>query len=103
MLINWDKLIVGSMSLNDYIYHLEKAYNQLKKESVCGEVNLYASGITSSLTLQKKLNEVLKQDAKNTISADRLLTEKSLFYGFLNRVNEQYGNEDIKKVVDLLT
>jgi len=103
LLINWDKLIVGSMSLNDYIYHLEKAYNQLKKESVCGEVNLYASGIVSSFTLQKKLNEVLKQDAKNTISAERLLAEKSFFYGFLNRVNEQYNNEDIKQVVDLLT
>lgn len=102
ILVNWDKLIIGKMNLNDYMNRLEDAYNQLKRSSVCGEINLDSVGITSSFSLQKKLNEILIQDARDTLNAEKLAAEKSSFYGFLNRINEQYGNEDIKKVVDLL-
>lgn len=59
ILVNWDRLIIGKMNLNDYMNRLEYAYNQLKKSSVCGEVNLYSAGVTSSFSLQKKLNEIL--------------------------------------------
>lgn len=86
---SWEKLIIGRMSLEDYIYELERTLEKLKKDSVCGARNLTLAGITSTASLQQTLNMVLKRDARETIDGEKLGHEKGNLYGFFNAVNQQ--------------
>jgi hypothetical protein len=86
---SWENLIIGRINLDDYLDRLEDTYKRLGKESACGIKALKSAGITSPALLQRQLNLVLKHDASSTINRDRLDPEKTAFYGFLNKINQQ--------------
>jgi len=89
LIVQWENLIIGKVSLESYILFLEDTYEKLGKNNACGFKAMYDVGINSAADLQRQLNLVLRRDAAETIDRNRLDTEKKRFYGFLDRINQQ--------------
>lgn len=89
LIVDWESMILGKTSLEDYDESLLYAFNQLSKDSVCGYKNLESMGITNYQSLQGRLNLVLSRDARETIDVKKLEKEKALLYGFLTAINRQ--------------
>lgn len=89
LILDWESMILGKLTLEDYDESLLYAFKQLNKDSVCGYRNLESMGITNYQSLQGRLNLVLARDARDTIDVKKLEKEKAILYGFLTAVNQQ--------------
>lgn len=81
---NWEKFIIGEISLDKYQIHLKNAFNSLTEEekqrmSMPTDENLYEN-------LQVILNVILTNDAQNTINSYNINKEKKIFYDLLDKV-----------------
>lgn len=80
---NWEKLIIGEISLDKYREFLKKAFKSLniaerKRMSIPTEEGLYEN-------LQTTLNTILTTDAQNTITGIKINQEKEMLYEFLQK------------------
>ncbi len=91
LIVDWGKFIIGDESIEKYQKNLKSAYNKLLNDANCGETNLLLQNINSPDTLQRKLNEILKEDAANTLNKQKITLESDFLNDFLLAVNNQIG------------
>ena len=98
VLIAWEKLVFHDMSYKygnpitgffyeDYFSLLKRAVKTLSKSQYLGKGNLVKLGIENQDDLQNKLNEILEQDAANTIKPEKLTETHTFLTAFFEAVN----------------
>jgi hypothetical protein len=97
VLKEWDKMIlhnkryadgniVRKMFNKDYESVLRDAVKVLRRDQYLGIANMHRLGITDYKSLQRKLNEILIQDAKDTVNQHEISYTTGVIYEFLRAV-----------------
>jgi hypothetical protein len=92
LLLAWENLTTGKISLSDYQKKLNNTYQSLLDNKVCGENNLRTNNIDSPENLQRKLNQMLRDTAKKTIDKEAIKREKEIFTAFIEKIREDWIN-----------
>lgn len=91
LIVDWEDLILGKLSPEDYDQKLRQVFERLCRDDVCGYKNLELIGITDHKALQARLNIVFTEDSRTTIDPKRLAKERDIFYDFMAQASQRFS------------